>query len=129
MFVLTPGGLSFKLRNGFYGRFRKKRGAHSRIGMRPRIRQSQAVEIGKNVVINIRIWIDTNSNNGQISIADEVLGVSSFRALREVKMLIEACTGIYSHKRPHKAIKNKPPVNFLHNPYFSWKSLVLNVTN
>lgn len=73
LFALTPGWLGFKLRNAFYGRFLIKRGSNVRIGMMPRIQQPQAVEIGKNVGINDRIWIAANSNNGQISIADEVI--------------------------------------------------------
>lgn len=73
---------------------------------------------------------------------DEVLGAFSFRSLKEVKMLSEAWIGVYNHKRPHEAIKNKPPVkfmqerlrgssppSFLHDPNFSWELLVLNVTN
>jgi len=73
VFALIPGWLGFKLRNALYGRFLKKRGANFRIGMMPRIQHPQAVEIGKNVGINDRIWIAANSNNGQISIADEVI--------------------------------------------------------
>lgn len=39
---------------------------------------------------------------------DEVLGAFSFRSLKEVKILSEAWIGVYNHKRPHEAIKNKP---------------------